>query len=182
MGPSCLVLIGLLVVVQRCGKYLPGTTRALVRPLEYCCWSSLYDHSVFIFWCHKAQITDCTQMATTVTWSQSNRTPLGHGWTREWYHGCGDDKSVTAVWHYHFNIQYVTKVAADCLISQWRSSELKINCKSQKTMLHLLFWRLVLHILCHLVFAQWQASFSFKFYLLVKPRHQNSLAVLSVLD
>lgn len=57
MGPSCLVLIGMLVVVQRCGRYLLGTTRALVRPPEYCCWSSLYDHSVSIFWCQKAQIT-----------------------------------------------------------------------------------------------------------------------------
>lgn len=114
-------------------------------------------------------------MATTVTRSQSNRTPLGHGWTREWYHGCGDDKSVTAEWRYHFNIQYVTnEVAADCLISQQRSSELKMNCKSQEAMLHLLFERLLLYILCHLIFAQWLATFSFKFYLLVKPRHQKS--------
>ncbi len=76
---------------------------------EYCCWpcSSLYDYIVPIFWCyfqqdnascHKAQIirlvswtwqwVHFTQMASTVTRSQSNRAPLGCGGTGDLHHGC----------------------------------------------------------------------------------------------
>ncbi len=77
-------------------------------PEYYCCpCPSLYDYSVHIFWCyfqqdnapcHKAQIisdwfleltmSSLTQMASTVTRSQSNRAPLGCGGTRDSHHGC----------------------------------------------------------------------------------------------
>ncbi len=52
--------------------------------------------------CHKAQIisdwflehdNEFTQMASTVTRSQSNRAPLGCGGTGDWHHGCAADKS-----------------------------------------------------------------------------------------
>ncbi len=45
-----------------------------------------------------------TQMASTVTRSQSNRAPLGCGGTRDSHHGCADDKSAETVWCYHDNM------------------------------------------------------------------------------
>ncbi len=90
---------------------------------EYCCWpcSFLYDFSVPIFWWlqqdnapfHKAQIISdwflkqCvhfTQMASTVTRSQSNRAPLGCGGTGDSHHGCAADKSAATAWCYHVNL------------------------------------------------------------------------------
>ncbi len=45
-----------------------------------------------------------TQMASTVTRSQSNRAALGCGGTRDSHHGCADDKSTETVWCYHVNM------------------------------------------------------------------------------
>ncbi len=44
-----------------------------------------------------------TQMASTVTGSQSNRAPLGCGGTRDWHHECVVDKSAATVWCYQVN-------------------------------------------------------------------------------
>ncbi len=92
---------------------------------EYCCWPcpSLYDYSVPIFWCYFQQNNapsqssnhlrlvswtwqwvHFTQMASTVTRSQSNRAALGCGGTRDSHHGCADDKSAETVWCYHVNM------------------------------------------------------------------------------
>ncbi len=45
-----------------------------------------------------------TQMASTVTRSQSNRAPLGCGGTRDSHHGCAADKSAETAWCYHVNM------------------------------------------------------------------------------
>ncbi len=45
-----------------------------------------------------------TQIASTVTRSQSNRAPLGCGGTGDSHHGCADDKSAATVWCYHVNM------------------------------------------------------------------------------
>ncbi len=45
-----------------------------------------------------------TQMASTVTRSQSNRAPVGCGGTRDSHHGCADDKSAATVWCYQVNM------------------------------------------------------------------------------
>ncbi len=45
-----------------------------------------------------------TQMASTVTRSQSNRAPLGCGGTGDSHHGCAADKSAATVWCYHVNM------------------------------------------------------------------------------
>ncbi len=84
---------------------------------EYCCWPcpSLYDHSVpssdatssmsqssnhlrLVSWTW--QWVHFTQMASTVTRSQSNRASLGCGGTRDPHHGCADDKSAATAWCY----------------------------------------------------------------------------------
>ncbi len=44
-----------------------------------------------------------TQMASTVTRSQSNRAPLGCG-TGDSHHGCAADKSAATAWCYHVNM------------------------------------------------------------------------------
>ncbi len=44
-----------------------------------------------------------TQMASTVTRSQSNRAPLGCGETRDSHYGRAADKSAATVWCYHVN-------------------------------------------------------------------------------
>ncbi len=93
--------------------------------LEYCCWPcpSLYDYSVPIFWWTSSRImhhvtklkssqtgflnmtwVHFTQMASTVTRSQSNRAPLGCGGTGDSHHGCAADKSAATVWCYHVNM------------------------------------------------------------------------------
>ncbi len=61
--------------------------------------------------CHKAQIIshwflehDNTQMASTVTGSQSNRVPLGCGGTGDSHLKCAADKSAATVWSYHVSI------------------------------------------------------------------------------
>ncbi len=64
--------------------------------------------------CHKAQIISdwflehdnefFTQMASTVTRSQSNRAALGCGGTGDSHHGCAADKSAATVWCYHVNM------------------------------------------------------------------------------
>ncbi len=45
-----------------------------------------------------------TQMASTVTRSQSNRAALGCGGTRDSHHGCAADKSAATAWCYHDNM------------------------------------------------------------------------------
>ncbi len=45
-----------------------------------------------------------TQMASTVTRSQSNRAPLGCSGTGDSHHGCAADKSAATVWCYHVNM------------------------------------------------------------------------------
>ncbi len=45
-----------------------------------------------------------TQMASTVTRSQSNRAPLGCGGTGDLHHGCAADKSAATAWCYHINM------------------------------------------------------------------------------
>ncbi len=64
--------------------------------------------------CHKAQIISdwflehdnvhFTQMASTITRSQSNRVPLGCGGTGDLHHGCVADKSAATAWCYHVNM------------------------------------------------------------------------------
>ncbi len=46
-----------------------------------------------------------TQMASTVTRSQSNRAPLGCGGTGDWHHGCAADKPAATAWCYHVNME-----------------------------------------------------------------------------
>ncbi len=45
-----------------------------------------------------------TQMASTVTRSQSNRAPLGCGGTGDSHHGCAADKSAATTWIYRVNM------------------------------------------------------------------------------
>ncbi len=67
--------------------------------------------------CHTAQIifrlvswtwqwVHFTQMASTVTRSQSNRAPLGCGGTGDLHHGCAADKSVAPALCYHVNTHF----------------------------------------------------------------------------
>ncbi len=99
---------------------------------EYCCWPcpSLYDYSVPIFWCyfqqHNApsqssnhprlvswtyQCFHFTQMASTVTRSQSSRAPLGCGGTGDSHHGCAATfcKFAATVWCYHINMYNISE-------------------------------------------------------------------------
>ncbi len=97
-------------------------------PPEYCCWPcpSLYDYSVPIFWwllpagyCTISQSSNhlrlvswtwqwvhLTQMASTVTRSQSNRAPLGCGGKRDSHHGCAANKSAATASCYHVNMDH----------------------------------------------------------------------------
>ncbi len=45
-----------------------------------------------------------SQMASTVTRSQSNRAPLACGGTGDSHHGCAADKSAATAWCYHVNM------------------------------------------------------------------------------
>ncbi len=60
-----------------------------------------------------------TQMASTVTRSQSNRAPLGCGGTGDSHHGCAADKSAATAWRYHVNMDQnlgvPNKVASECI-------------------------------------------------------------------
>ncbi len=47
-----------------------------------------------------------TQMASTVTRSQSNRAPLGCGGTGDSHHECEADKSAATAWYYHVNMDH----------------------------------------------------------------------------
>ncbi len=73
------------------------------------------DYSVPIFWWLQRsnhlklfswtwQWVHFTQMASTVTRSQSNRAPLGCGWSRDSHHGWAADKSAATAWCYHVNM------------------------------------------------------------------------------
>ncbi len=109
--------LGTLVLIEHCLN-----TTAYLSIVAWPC-SSLYDYSVpssdEYFQqdnapCHKAQIirlvswtqqwVHFTQMASTVTRSQSNRAPLGCGGTGDLHHGCAADKSAATVWCYHVNM------------------------------------------------------------------------------
>ncbi len=52
-----------------------------------------------------------TQMASTVTRSQSNRALLGCGGTGDSHHGCVADKSAATAWCNHVNM---TKISEEC--------------------------------------------------------------------
>ncbi len=106
----------------------PSTNRGLWRLVlvGHTCWPcpSLYDYSVTIFWwllsagqCTMSQSSNhlrlvswtwqwvhFTQMASTVTRSQSNRAPLWCGGTGDSHHGCAADKSSGTAWWYHVNM------------------------------------------------------------------------------
>ncbi len=93
---------------------------------EYCFWPcpSFYDYSVPVFWwilpagyCTMSQSSNhlrlvsrtwkwvhFTQMASTVTRSQSNRAPLGCGGTGDSHHGCAADKSAATACRDHVNM------------------------------------------------------------------------------
>ncbi len=47
---------------------------------------------------------DFTQMASTVTRSQSNGAPLGCGGTGDSHHRCAADKSAATAWCFHVNV------------------------------------------------------------------------------
>ncbi len=93
---------------------------------EYFCWPcpSLYDYSVSIFWwllpaglCTMSESSNhvrlvywtwqwvhFTQIASTVTRSQSNRAPFGCGGTGDLHHGCAAVKSAASALCYHVNM------------------------------------------------------------------------------
>ncbi len=57
-----------------------------------------------------------TQMASTVTRSQSNRAPLGCGGTGDSHHGCAADKSAATAWCYHgYQLQLASSSRHWCL-------------------------------------------------------------------
>ncbi len=60
------------------------------------------NHLRLVFWTW--QWVHFTQMASTVTRSQSNRAPLGCGVTGDSHHGCAADKSAAPAWCYHVNM------------------------------------------------------------------------------
>ncbi len=60
------------------------------------------NHLRLVIWTWK--LVHFTQMAFTVTRSQSNRAPLGCGGTGDWHHGCAADKSAATAWCYHVNM------------------------------------------------------------------------------
>ncbi len=67
---------------------------------EYCCtMSQSSNHLRLVSWTWRW--VHFTQMASTVTRSQSNRAPLWCGGTRDSHHGCADDKSAGTVWCVH---------------------------------------------------------------------------------
>ncbi len=67
-----------------------------------------------------------TQMASTVTRSQSNRAPLGCGGTGDSHHGCADDKSAATVWCYHDNMdQYLWGMFPTACMTRWIKAVLK---------------------------------------------------------
>ncbi len=107
--------LGLLVPIEHC---LNATAYlSIVADHVHPFMTTVYQSSDVYFQqdnapCHKAQIisdwflehdNEFTQMASTVTRSQSNRAPLGCGGTGDWHHGCAADKSAATAWCYHVN-------------------------------------------------------------------------------
>ncbi len=67
-----------------------------------CTMSQSSNHLRLVSWTR--QWAHFTQMASTVTRSQSNRAPLGCGRTVDSHHGCAADKSAATAWYYHVNM------------------------------------------------------------------------------
>ncbi len=67
-----------------------------------CIMSQSSNHLRLVSWTW--QWVNFTQMASTVTRSQSNRAPLGCGGTGDSHNGCAADKSAATVWFYHDNM------------------------------------------------------------------------------
>ncbi len=67
-----------------------------------CSMSQSSNHLRLVSWTWKW--VHFTQMASTVTRSQSNRAPLGCGGTRDSHHGCAADKSAATAWCFHVNM------------------------------------------------------------------------------
>ncbi len=74
----------------------------MLRPAVYYTMSQSSNHLRLVSWTW--QWVHVTQMASTVTRSQSNRAPLGCGETGDSHHGCAADKSAATVWCYHVNM------------------------------------------------------------------------------
>ncbi len=74
-----------------------------VYPAGQCTMSQISNHLRLVSWTW--QWVHFTQMASTVTRSQSNRAPLGCGGTRDSHHGWADDKSAATAWCYHVNME-----------------------------------------------------------------------------
>ncbi len=58
-----------------------------------------------------------TQMASTVTRSQSNRAPLWCGGTGDLHHGCAADKSAAIVWCNHVNMDQNLRNVSNTLLN-----------------------------------------------------------------
>ncbi len=68
------------------------------------------------------QWVNFTQMASTVTRSQSNRAPLGCDGTGDSHHGCTADKSAATAWCYHVNMDKISEACFQHLVESipWR--------------------------------------------------------------
>ncbi len=71
-------------------------------PAGLCNMSQSSNHLRLVSWTW--QWVQFTQMASTVTRSQSNRALLGCGGTGDSHHGCAADKSAETAWCYHVNM------------------------------------------------------------------------------
>ncbi len=82
--------------------WLQCTHLLMLLPEGKCTMSQSSNHLRLVSWTW--QWVHFTQMASTVTRSQSNRAPLGCGGTRDSHHGCAADKSAATAWCYHVNM------------------------------------------------------------------------------
>ncbi len=80
-------------------------TSSDVLPAGQCTMSQSSNHHRLVSWTW--QWVHFTQMASTVTRSQSNRAPLGCGGTGDSHHGCAAGKSAAAAWCYHVNMDQI---------------------------------------------------------------------------
>ncbi len=77
-------------------------------PAQYCTMSQSSNHLRLVSWTW--QWVHFTQMASTVTRSQSNRAPLGCGGMGDSHHGWAAEKYAATVWSYHI----WTKISEEC--------------------------------------------------------------------